>query len=96
MGDCINMQQMEYDELQRKLTRLHDDILTGEQNIRNCIASLMAYEGGFYVQAISAKVTELLNEMETSAIASKNNFYNADVAVSDLIALIIETDVMDE
>lgn len=96
MGDCINMQQAEYDELQRKLTRLHDDILIGEQNIRNCITSLMAYEGGFYVQAISAKVTELLNEMETSAVASKNNFYSADLEVSEFIALTIETDVMDE
>ncbi|MBD5474808.1 MAG: hypothetical protein HDR17_02315 [Lachnospiraceae bacterium] len=90
------MQQTEYDELQRKLTRLHDDILAGEQSIRKCIATLMTYEGGFYVQAISEKVIELLNEMETSAVSSMYNFYNADVAVSDLIALTIETDVMDE
>lgn len=96
MGDCINMQQMEYDELQRKLTRLHDDILSGEQSVRNCIATLMTYEGGFYVQAISAKVRGLLIEMETSAAACMENFYNADRAVSDLIALTIETDVMDE
>lgn len=96
MGDCINMQQTEYDELQRKLARLHDDILTEEQNIIKSIASLMAYEGGFYVEAISAKVTDLLNEMETSAEASKKNFYNSDLAVSDLVAWTIETDIMDK
>ncbi|MDO4305128.1 MAG: hypothetical protein Q4D94_14580 [Bacillota bacterium] len=96
MAQYINMQQTEYDEIQTKLAAIHEEILTGEETIRNKIAELIQIEGGFYVEKISSNVDLLLSRMkEVSDAQLKTAFQNTEQAVEAFADVIIQIDTAD-
>ena len=95
MAEYINMQQDEYDEIQTKLAALHEEILTGEREIRRDIHLLIENGGGMYVQKISAKVNMLLAQMGTAVTTDMADCFNlAEVSITDFVEAVIETDVV--
>ncbi|MDO4305163.1 MAG: hypothetical protein Q4D94_14765 [Bacillota bacterium] len=97
MAQYINMQQTEYDEIQTKLAAIHEEILTGEETIRNKIIELTQIEGGFYVALISTQVHSLLSTLEGYALEKiKESFEMTEQTISAFADAVIQIDVVDE
>ncbi len=96
MAQYINMQQMEYDEVQVKLAAIHEEILTGEETIRKKIIELTQIEGGFYVEQISVNITNLLIHMNACVLSQiKDAFESTDQSISAFVDTVIGVDVLD-
>ncbi len=96
MAQYMNMQQIEYDEIQTKLEALHEEILTGEETIRNKIMELTQIEGGFYVEQISANVINLLIYMNACVMSQiKDAFEAVDQGVGTFVNTVTGVDVLD-
>ncbi len=96
MAEYINMQQTEYDEVQTSLATLHEEILTGEETIRNMVTELITIEGGFYLESVSEKLQTLLNYMAFYFIALLQGAYEiTDQGISTFVETVIGVDVLD-
>lgn len=69
MADCINMQQTEYDEMQQKLTELHQAELESIRKVIKDIRGVCTYGGDFYVNQISTKVSAIMNCLESQVVS---------------------------
>lgn len=97
MAEYINMQQIEYDEVQTSLAALHEEILTGEETIRNMVTELITIEGGFYLESVSEKLQTLLNYMAFYFIAQLKGAYDiTDQGISTFVETIVGLDVLDQ
>lgn len=93
MADYINMQQDEYDEIQVKLSLMHESILVGEREIRNAIHQLVKIDGGLYVQSISIKVASLLAQMGKIMTNTNTLFEDSEKEIARHIQSVIHTDI---
>lgn len=84
MQNYINMQQTEYDELQAKLIKIHEDIIREESEIRSSILELVSNSGEFYVENISAKVSALLFQMGTTMNINVSILFDKSQRVCEL------------
>lgn len=97
MAEYINMQQIEYDEVQTSLAALHEEILTGEETIRNMVTELIMIEGGFYMETVSEKIQILLNYMAFYFIAQLQGVYDiTDQGISTFVETMVGLDVPDQ
>lgn len=96
MANYINMQQMEYDDIQVKLKKIHEDVIADEEMIRNLISELTQIEGGFYIDMISNKISLLLTEMKSGPMAQlESAFSNTEQAVAAFVDAVTQIDVID-
>lgn len=94
--ECINMQQIEYDEIQTSLAALHEEILEGEEAIRQKVTELITIEGGFFIKSVSEKIQILLDYMAFYFIAKLKEAYDiTDQGISTFVETIIGVDVLD-
>lgn len=94
--ECINMQQIEYDEIQTSLAALHEEILEGEETIRQKVTELITIEGGFFIKSVSEKIQILLDYMAFYFIAKLKEAYDiTDQGISTFVETIIGVDVLD-
>lgn len=95
--ECINMQQIEYDEIQTSLAALHEEILEGEEAIRQKVTELITIEGGFYIKSVSEKLQTLLEYMSFYFVAQLKGVYDVtDQGISTFVETIIGVDVLDQ
>lgn len=95
--ECINMQQIEYDEIQTSLAALHEEILEGEETIRQKVTELITIEGGFYIKSVSEKLQTLLEYMSFYFVAQLKGVYDVtDQGISTFVETIIGVDVLDQ
>lgn len=96
MAGYINMQQPEYDDIQKSLKTIHENIIADEEKIRNLIIELTQIEGGFYINMISDKISRLMSEMKLGAIAQlESAFTNTEQAAEAFVNAVIQIDVVD-
>ncbi|MBR5799868.1 MAG: hypothetical protein IKY23_07375 [Lachnospiraceae bacterium] len=96
MAEYINMQQEEYDALQRKLATLHEEIISADEAIRKRILALADMDGGFYISEVSRKIQTLMQSLEEGAITIlKNSFNDSESTVSVFVNTIIGIDVIE-
>ena len=91
------MQQIEYDEIQTSLAALHEEILEGEETIRQKVTELITIEGGFYIKSVSEKLQTLLEYMSFYFVAQLKGVYDVtDQGISTFVETIIGVDVLDQ
>lgn len=96
MAEYINMQQVEYDEVQTSLAALHEEILAGEETIREMVTELVMIEGGFYMETVSEKIRTLLEYMAFYFTAKLKEAYDiTDQGISTFVETVIGVDVLD-
>lgn len=95
MVDYINIQRKEYSDIQTQLGTIHKDIIKGESEIRRAIQLLVEYGGGMYVQSISMKVLNLLQQMDwVMALKIVNSFSLSEEKITDFATFMIDTDII--
>lgn len=96
MAEYINMQQTEYDEVQTSLSKLHQDIISGEATIRDKVIALTEIEGGFYVENISLNIRLLLENLKSTALTQMETaFSDTEEAIAAFVDAVIQVDVVD-
>lgn len=96
MAEYINMQQTEYDEVQTSLSKLHQDIISGEATIRDKVIALTEIEGGFYVENISLNIRLLLENLKSTALTQMETaFADTEEAIAAFVDAVIQVDVVD-
>lgn len=97
MADYINMQQTEYDEIQIRLKKIHEDIFSGEAAIREKVLTLTEMEGGFYIENVSIKIKGLLCNLGLVPLKQLQQiFQNTEDAVADYINAVIQIDIVED
>ncbi len=70
MADNVNLQQSEYDAAMEKLAVIHSEALEKIKNLSDEIKELSEIDGGFYIDKISAKISLLLETLDTGIMSA--------------------------